>query len=245
MELYPAIDIRAGRVVRVRRGDPASEILYHPDPGAVLDGYAREGARWVHVVDLDRVFGVGEQTALIAALVRRAPLKVQVGGGVSAAADVEAVLATGAARVIVRATIEAEPGGAGFPDLVRRFGRERLALALDIRAAGGGSVATAAARVHALEPEAALARARRAAGTGIRTVVCTDLGREGRLGGAGVASAATVAREAGVDVIVSGGVQSLEELMRIRDAGLAGAVVGRALFEKRFTLREALACSSS
>ncbi len=240
MELYPAIDIRAGRVVRVRRGDPASEIVYHTDPAAVLEGYVRDGARWVHVVDLDRVFGAGEQTALIASLVRRARprLRVQVGGGVSSAAEVAVVLATGAARVIVRAAIEGEV--AGFEGLVRRFQPERLALALDVRAPG-----VAAAAVQALDPEGALALARRAARAGLRHVIYTDLGREGRLGGAGIDSAVAVAREAGLEVIVSGGVHTLDELARIRDAGLAGAIIGRALFEGRFTLREALACSDS
>ena len=86
MELYPAIDIRAGRVVRVRRGDPGSEIVYQRDPLAVAEAWAADGARWIHVVDLDRVFGEGDQTALIEQLVRRVPVRWQAGGGSATAA---------------------------------------------------------------------------------------------------------------------------------------------------------------
>jgi phosphoribosylformimino-5-aminoimidazole carboxamide ribotide isomerase len=239
VELYPAIDIRAGRVVRVRRGDPASEILYHHDPFAVAEGYARDGASWVHVVDLDRVFGFGDQTALITELARRIPLRFQVGGGVTTAADVAAVIACGARRVIVRAAAALEPGG--LEALARSYDGSRLAVAVDVR---DGPAAAGAGGARALDRLGAVALARTAAGAGIRTVIYTDLGREGGLGGADIGSAAALAGEAGVNVVVSGGIHSLQEVERIRDAGLAGAIVGRALFEGRFTLRQALACSS-
>jgi phosphoribosylformimino-5-aminoimidazole carboxamide ribotide isomerase len=240
VELYPAIDIRAGRVVRVRRGDPGSEIVYHHDPLAVAEGYARDGARWIHVVDLDRVVGSGDQTALIADLVRRVPLNWQVGGGVTTAGEAEALFACGISRVIVRAGAPSE-GAAGLEDLARRCGGSRLAVALDV---AGESAGGALRGTRALDPPGAEALARAAAAAGIATVVYTDLGLEGRLGGTDVSGAAALARAAGVEVVVSGGVHSLDEISRIRAAGLAGAVVGRALFEGRFTLREALACSS-
>lgn len=233
MELYPAIDIRAGRVVRVRRGDPGSEIVYHDDPLAVAERYARDGARWIHVVDLDRVFGAGDQTTLIGGLVRRVPLRWQAGGGATTAAEAEALFGCGVSRVVVRASA----GAAGLEELVRRCGGARLAVALDVEGAGAS---TRGAPDHA--GAEALARAAKAAG--IDTVVYTDLGLEGRLGGADVGGAAALARAAGVQVVVSGGIRSLEEIASIRDAGLAGAVVGRALYEGRFTLREALVCSS-
>jgi phosphoribosylformimino-5-aminoimidazole carboxamide ribotide isomerase len=239
VELYPAIDIRAGRVVRVRRNDPASEVLYHRDPVAVAEAYARDGAHWIHVVDLDRVFGSGEQTALIAHLARRVPVRYQVGGGVATAADVAAILDCGVERVIVRAAAAREPGG--LAELVRRFGGSRLAVALDVAPGGPDGAAPAGS---ALDQDGAVALARAAVALGIRTCIYTDLGREGRLAGADVASAAALAGAAGVEVVVSGGIHTLEELERIRAAGLAGAVVGRALFEGRFTLREALACSA-
>jgi len=240
MHLFPAIDVRAGRVVRMRRGDASHAIEYAHDPLGLAERYARAGARWLHVVDLDRVFGLGRQDALVAELARRAgaAVSVQAGGGLTTADEAAAVLACGAARVLVRAAAGLGPGG--FAVLARRCGAARLALALDARGGmvdfgdGAGAGTLTAAEV-----------ARDAAAAGIRTIVFTDLAREGRLGGADVAGAAALAREAGVDVIVSGGVSALDEVTRIREAGLAGAVVGRALLEERFTLAEALACSSS
>jgi len=237
VELYPAIDIRAGRVVRVRRGDPGSEILYHTDPLAVAEGYARDGARWIHVVDLDRVFGAGDQTELIEGLVRRVPLRWQAGGGAATPHEAEALLACGVARVVVRAAA----GAAGLEELSGRCGGASLAVVLDVAAAPS---AGAAGNAHALDHAGAVALARAAKAAGIGTVLYTDLGLEGRLAGTDVGGAAALAKAAGVEVVVSGGVHSLEEIARIRDAGLAGAVIGRALYEGRFTLHEALACSS-
>ena len=241
MDLFPAMDLRAGRVVRMRRGDPASEFVYDPDPFAVARRYVEAGARWAHVIDLDRVFGFGAQTGLVARLAHGAALRLQVGGGLGTPEDAAAVLAGGAERAILRPAASRAPGG--LAAFARRFHPARLALAVDAHRGsvdlgesdGGGEARSV--------PAADLAR--EAADAGIRTVVYTDLGREGGLGGADVAGAAALAREAGVDVIVSGGVSTLDDLVAIRRAGLAGAVVGRALFEGRFTLREALACSSS
>jgi phosphoribosylformimino-5-aminoimidazole carboxamide ribotide isomerase len=237
VELYPAIDIRAGRVVRVRRGDPGSERFYHNDPLAVAERYARDGARWIHVVDLDRVFGAGDQTALIAELVRRVPLRWQAGGGAATAEEAEALFACGISRVIVRAS----GGAAGLQELARRCGGSRLAVALDVAVQPAGVPARAQ---PALDHAGAVALARAAASAGIGTAVYTDIGLEGRLGGADVGGAAALVKAAGVEVVVSGGIHSLEEIAAISAAGLAGAVVGRALYEGTFTLREALACSS-
>ena len=218
----------------MRRGDPGSEIVYHTDPLAVAEGYAREGARWIHVVDLDRVFGAGDQTALIGDLVRRVPLQWQAGGGATTAGEAEALFACGIARVVVRTGPQ---GAAGLEDLARRCGGARLAVALDV----AGASAAGRPSPLALDRAGAAALAGAAKTAGIGTVVYTDLGLEGRLGGTDVGGAAALAREAGVEVVVSGGVHSLEEIASIRAAGLAGAVVGRALYEGRFTLREALA----
>jgi len=235
VDLYPAIDVRAGRVVRMRRDDPHTEVAYPHDPVTLAERYAREGARWVHVVDLDRVFGLGDQGALLADLARRVAADVQAGGGVTTAATAGAVLDCGVRRVIVHPKAALAPGG--LRAVAARCGGARLALALDVRR-GLVELGEGTAR-----PAADLAR--EAVAAGIRIVVLTDLSREGRLGGADVASATRLARDAAVDVVVSGGVGSLEELSAMRDAGVSGVVVGRALLDGRFTLAEALACSSS
>lgn len=237
MELYPAIDIQGGRVARASRTDPADSIIYHDDPLAVADRYVAAGARWVHVVDLDRTFGTGEQSALIARLVRRLRIPVQLGGGLWRADDVAAMRDAGVQRVVLGMRALADP--AALASLVDQFSDDCLGLAIDVREGRGWSRSWPEAGSHT-----ATGLARAAAAAGVRTLVCTDLLREGALAGCDTAAARAAADAARADVIASGGVNSLADLAAVRDAGLAGAVVGRALFENRFTLEDALACCS-
>ncbi len=237
MELYPAIDIHEGKVVRASRTDLGRATLYHPDPFAVLDDFLAAGARWVHLVDLDRAFGVGDQSALVGALVKRSTVPIQLGGGLFLAEDVADMRDLGVQRVLLGARAAEDEDT--LRELADQFAADCLGLAIDIKDD----------RVWARSwPEAnhwkPTELAARAATAGINTLVVTELSREGRLGGAEVDGAALLARETGMDVIVSGGVDSLDDLRRIEEAGLAGAIVGRALFEKRFGLKEALACLS-
>lgn len=238
MDLYPAIDIHAGRVVRASRADLSSATLYHADPFAVADQFVAAGARWVHVVDLDRAFGVGDQTALVAALVKRLPVPVQLGGGMWRADEVAELRDLGVQRILLGARAVADTSS--LAELVDQFAEDCLGLALDVK--DGRAWARNWPAATDWLPDAVAGRARDA---GIRVLAVTELGHEGRLGGADVTGATALARATGMDVIVSGGVNSLADLQRLADAGMAGAIVGRALFEKSFTLEEALACLSS
>jgi phosphoribosylformimino-5-aminoimidazole carboxamide ribonucleotide (ProFAR) isomerase len=231
VELYPAIDVQGGRVARA----PATDA----DPFAALERCARAGARWVHFVDLDRAFGRGDNRDLTrACLQAAASVRVQVGGGISTEAAIDELLAWGATRVVV--------GAAGATDaalvdrLLARHGAERIAVGIDVRhgkLAPRGRGPDDAAKIDAL------ALARRLRVQGVRTVVYTDVTRDGTLAGPDVAGARAAGEgDDGLDVIVSGGVASLDDLRAARAAGLAGAIVGRALHEARFTLAEALAC---
>lgn len=237
MEIFPAIDISGGRVVRVNRTDPAAAAVYDPDPLAVADRFVAAGARWVHVADIDRVFGRGDQTALVAAIVKRLPIPVQLGGGLWRADDVMAMRDFGVQRVILGTPALADP--AELRAIADCFSDDCLGIAIEERDGTAWSREWPEASRHS-----AVELARRAKDAGIGIVVHTDVAREGELRGANTAAAAAVMRDAGVDVIVSGGVDSLAGLEAIRDAGLAGACIGRALFEGRFTLQEALACCS-
>ena len=227
MELYPAVDIEGGRVARSTSAS---------DPIAAVRQFARDGARWVHVVDLDRAFGKGENRELTRRLLAEAAVRIQVGGGVTSDDGVAELVGWGATRVVI--------GTAGAVDavlvarLLGRYGAERLAMGIDAR---DGRVAARGSDVRlALAP---LELARRLRGQGARTVIYTDAARDGSLAGPDVDGARAIAALAeGLDVIVSGGVASLDDLRRVRDAGLAGAIVGRALHEGRFTLHEALTC---
>jgi phosphoribosylformimino-5-aminoimidazole carboxamide ribonucleotide (ProFAR) isomerase len=207
------------------------------DPLALAERLAAEGAPWLHVVDLDRAFGVGDQTPLVAALVKRLAIPVQVTGGVRDAETVAALRDAGVQRVLVDARVATEPRA--LAALTDQFAPDSIGLALDVLDGRPWG------RAWDAEAHTPSGIARRAADAGMGLMAVTDLAREGTLGGADVDGAGALMRETGMEVLVAGGVHSVDDLVRIRDAGLTGAIVGRALHEGRLGLREALACSSS
>jgi len=229
VELYPAVDIEGGRVARSRSA---------ADPLAAVRQFARDGARWVHAVDLDRAFGKGENRDVIRSLLAEGggAVRIQVGGGLTTDAAIAELLGWGATRVVIGTAAAVD--SALVARLLARYGAERLAVGIDAR---DGRVAARGSDVTlALTP---LELARRVRGEGARTVIYTDAARDGSLAGPDVDGARAIAAlGGGLDVIVSGGVASLDDLRRVREAGLAGAIVGRALHDGRFTVREALAC---
>ncbi len=226
MELFPAVDVQGGRVVR-------SAAL---DPLAVARRFAHDGARWVHFVDLDRALGTGDNRELARRFVAGTggELLVQVGGALGTEAAIAEMLAWGATRVVIgtRAAIDAGL----VARLLARHGPDRLAVGIDAR--DGRVAARASTTVVDLTP---VELARRVQAVGARTAIYTDAARDGTLTGPDLDGAQAIAA-LGLDVIVSGGVASLDDLRRAADAGLAGAIVGRALHEGRFTLAQALAC---
>jgi len=226
VELFPAVDVQGGRVVR-------SAAL---DPLAVARRFAHDGARWVHFVDLDRALGTGDNRELARRFVAGTggELLVQVGGALGTEAAIAEMLAWGATRVVIgtRAAID----GGLVARLLARHGPDRLAVGIDAR--NGRVAARASTTVVDLTP---VELARRVQALGARTAIYTDAARDGTLTGPDLDGAQAIAA-LGLDVIVSGGVASLDDLRRAADAGLAGAIVGRALHEGRFTLAQALAC---
>ena len=234
MELYPAVDVQGGRVVRLRQGAADRVTAYSDDPVAVAQAFARDGARWVHFVDLDRAFGRGDNLALARRFLAAAAVPVQVGGGLRTAEAIEEMLAWGASRVVIGTKAATDP--AFVERLLARHGPDRLAVGIDAK---DGQVAVRGwTEVFELT---ALQLGERVHAQGARTVIYTDVARDGMLTGPDVAGARALAAR-GLDVIASGGVASLDDLRSVRAAGLGGAIVGRALYEGRFTLAEALQC---
>lgn len=234
MELYPAVDVQGGRVVRLAQGQAQRATAYAEDAVAAARAFAAAGARWVHFVDLDRAFGRGDNRDLARRVLAEVPLRVQVGGGLRTEDAIDEMLAWGASRVVIGTKAATDP--ALVERLLARHGPERLAVGIDAR---DGRVAVRGwTEVFDLTP-ADLARRVRAQGA--RTVIYTDVARDGMLAGPDLAGAQALA-ELGLEVIASGGVASLDDLAAVRAAGLAGAIVGRALYEGRFTVAEALAC---
>jgi len=234
--LYPAIDLLEGRAVRLRKGDRQSARMYSEDPAAQARAFVQQGARALHVVDLDAAFGGHRQLDLIERIVEAAaPALVQVGGGIRDIRAAEETLDAGAARVILGTAAVERPALAG--SAVARFGQERVACGIDVK---DGRAATRG-WTEAEGPSAA-ELIQDLAGQGVRWLIVTAVARDGTLEGFDlellreVACAAPDAR-----LIASGGAGDLSHLRALASAGLsafAGAIAGTALYEHRFTVRE-------
>ena len=230
MELYPAVDIEGGRVVRAPPHGPMVQ------PLAALAAFTRAGARWIHLVDMDRAYGRQDNHELVGAVLKAAQIRVQVGGGLFRERDIDQAFTLGATRVVIGPRGAVDDGLVAR--LVARHGAPRLAVGID---ANGGRVAPrGTAEILELT---ARELATRVARLGIRTIIYNEVTRDGKLTGPDIAGATALAA-LGLDVIVSGGVGSLDDLRAARVAGLAGACVGRALYDGKFTVAEALACLS-
>ncbi len=242
MHLYPAIDIRGGQVVRLSQGEAARATVYGEDPVAVAERFADHGARWIHVVDLDRAFGTGDNTSVVQRVVasvgRRAD--IQLGGGLRSLDRLRESLEVGVARVVVGTSAAAD--AAFVPAALALAGPDRLAVGVDVRE--GFVTVRGWTETSTLTAEALVDRVVR---EGVVTVIHTDVSRDGMLRGPDLAGAKAL-RRTGAKVIASGGVSSLEDIRAVCEAGLAGAIVGRALYEGRFELAaalEAARCASS
>lgn len=241
MTIYPAIDIKGGRCVRLAQGRADRETVYAADPVEVAAGFKAAGAEWVHVVDLDGAFA-GEPANLGAAgAIAQLGLKVQFGGGLRTLAAVERGLAAGVARIVI-GTRAAESEGF-VSELVRAFG-ERIAVGIDARdgfVAVRGWVATTATRATDL--------ASRMSGLGVATLIHTDISTDGMLTGPNLAAQDSLLAAVTCRVIASGGVGSADDVARLaavekRRPNLDGVIIGKALYEGRVQLAELLASAA-
>lgn len=239
--VIPAIDLRGGRVVRLRQGDYGQETAFPDDPARLAQRYADAGARWLHVVDLDGArAGRLAQLAAIERIASRSGLRVQAGGGVRTADDICRLRDAGVARVVLGSVSVTDPDAtAGF---IERFGADRLVLALDVR--HDGTAWRLPVRGWTEDTDARLEeRIARHVAAGVRHVLCTDIGRDGTLAGFNVDLYRGLhAIAAGVQFQASGGACSLADVRAAGGSGAAAVVLGRALLEGRITLREAMQC---
>jgi len=236
-EIYPAIDVRQGQVVRLQEGDPLRQTVFDADPVSVAKRWAAQGARWLHVVNLDGAFGEANAMQELLPAVCRVGPRVQLGGGIRLLADVEAALNAGAARVIL-GTMAVER-----PELVReavaRFGAQAIAVGIDARE---GRVRTRGWQADG--GLAAIDLGRQMKAMGVEIVIHTDIAQDGLLSGVNAQASAELALATGLRVIASGGVAGMEDIQHVRRAGLAGVIIGRALYEGQISLKEALAYDS-
>ena len=233
-EVIPAVDLLGGRVVRLERGEAAAATVYGADPVAVALRWEEQGAPRLHVVDLDGAMaGESRQEEIIAKIVRRVRVPVQVAGGIRTITSAERWIAQGADRVVMGTAVLTDPGLLG--EAVRRLG-PRLVAAPD---ALGREVRVGGWRSGTGEDVADAAR--RLAAAGVARLLVTDIAQDGMLTGPGLDLVAEVARKAGVPVIASGGVSSLGDLRALAALdGVEGAIVGRALYTGAIELPRAL-----
>lgn len=234
--VYPAIDIRGGKCVRLFQGDYGQETVYADSPLAMAKRWVEEGAAWVHLVDLDGAKeGKPENAALIKEIARSITVPVQVGGGIRTEEQIADYLEAGVARVIVgTAAIEDEP----FTKRILQTYGDKIAIGLDCR---NGLVATrgwlTTTDVQATE------LAKRLVSYGAETFIYTDIARDGTMTGPNVEEIVALAVATGKSVIASGGVSQLDDLLMLAahvTDGVSGAIVGKALYTDAFTLEEAL-----
>jgi phosphoribosylformimino-5-aminoimidazole carboxamide ribotide isomerase len=233
--LYPAIDMRGGKCVRLLQGDYDKETVYSSSPFDMAQTFAADGAEWIHMVDLDGAKdGKRINDRFVIEAAQKLPqVKIQIGGGIRSEADIVHYLENGVDRVIIGSIAISQPEFA--LEMIRKFGSQ-IALGIDAK---NGYVATHGwldtSEVRAIE------LGKRFADAGAETFIFTDIATDGTLTGPNIAAVRELAEITGKNVIASGGVSSLTDLEVLQTTkGISGAIVGKALYEKRFTLKQAL-----
>jgi phosphoribosylformimino-5-aminoimidazole carboxamide ribotide isomerase len=234
MIIYPAIDLRGGKVVRLKEGDPARMTSYSDDPADTAKRWMDAGASWLHVVNLDGAFGESDHANQVALeSILRLGARVQFGGGIRSLDSVAQVLNLGVSRVVLGTIAVEQPDVVA--DALKKFSAENIAVGIDARDGvvrvrgwkddGGISAHNLALQMRTL---------------GLRTVIFTDIRRDGLGSGLNISATKNLADVSRLDVIASGGVHTLDDVMAAKDAGLAGCIIGRALYEGTINLTDAL-----
>ncbi|MFI4994430.1 MAG: 1-(5-phosphoribosyl)-5-[(5-phosphoribosylamino)methylideneamino]imidazole-4-carboxamide isomerase, partial [Hyphomicrobiales bacterium] len=237
MILFPAIDLKEGRCVRLRQGDMGQATVFNDDPAAQAEDFAKAGFAWLHIVDLEGAFaGRPANGAAVEAVLRRVRLPLQLGGGIRDLATVEAWLGRGIRRVILGTAAVRDPA---FVKAAAKAFPDQVAVGIDAR---DGLVAVEGwAETSQLE---AAELARRFEDSGVCAIIYTDIARDGMLSGLNLEATLSLAATVDIPVIASGGLASMEDIERLaepRCSALGGAIVGRALYDGRIDAGRALA----
>jgi phosphoribosylformimino-5-aminoimidazole carboxamide ribotide isomerase len=237
--IYPAIDLRGGKVVRLAQGDLARTTVYADDPVLIARRWQTAGAEWIHVVNLDAAFGESALANWLALeYLVGLGVKVQFGGGLRSIDSIRQVIKLGVERVVVGTAAVENP--ALVEQALAEFGPDRIVVGIDAR---DGKV-----RIKGWAEESAttaIELGQRLKRAGLKTVVFTDVARDGIGVGVNVDGTVELAEKSGLEVIASGGVKDIEDVKRVRGAGLSGLIMGRALYEGRVRLTEALQFTQS
>lgn len=236
MLIFPAIDIRGGKCVRLLKGDFAQETVFSDDPAAMARKWQQQGAQFLHLVDLDGALaGKSQNLATVRAILSVVTIPVELGGGIRTMANIDEVLALGVRRIILGSVAVHDP------DLVKaacaKYGN-RVVVGIDAK---DGIVAVDGWGVSGNVQVGTLAKAM--AEAGVRTIIYTDIARDGTLEGVNVETTARLARESGVQIVASGGVKSVEDIRALKayeKDGIEGVIVGKSIYMGTLDLQEAI-----
>lgn len=238
MEVWPAIDLRGGKCVRLRQGDYQQETVFHDDPVAVARRFVDAGARNLHVVDLDGAReGLPVNLPAVQDIVESVDLRVELGGGVRDEQSITELLGFGLERLVIGTSAINDPDW--FREIAGSF-PGRLVLGVDAR---DGQVATEGWLATSAHTSVELAKMFE--GAPLAAIVYTDIATDGMMAGPNVAAMAEMQAAVSLPVVASGGVSTLDDVCRLRDAGLAGCIIGRALYEGAIKLEDALAAAQN
>jgi phosphoribosylformimino-5-aminoimidazole carboxamide ribotide isomerase len=234
MKLYPAIDIKGGKCVRLCQGKFDKVQVYAENPVDVARAWERAGASYIHLVDLDgALMGRGVNRDVIRKITKTVFVPVQLGGGIRTKEDLEAVFDMGVSRAIIGTKAVKDPSF--IKECIDEYGADRIVIGIDakdgfVAVEGWGEVSKISAMQLGLDMKA----------LGVKTIVYTDISKDGMLTGPNVAATKELSDATGIDIIASGGVSTMEDLERIYANGIHGAIIGKALYEKRIDLAKAV-----
>lgn len=236
MQLYPAIDMKGGKCVRLTQGLFDQAKVYSDTPARMAKLWVSQGASYLHLVDLDGALaGHSVNESAIREIISQVSVPIQLGGGIRSAEAVEGLLSLGITRCIIGTRAAREPEF--IRELIASFGPERIVVGIDAK---DGFVA-----IEGWEKTSGIS-ARDLCGRmkdmGVKHIVYTDISKDGTLSGPNIAFTESLTRETGLDIIASGGISGMEDLRRLQAAGIRGAIIGKALYENRICLSEAVAC---
>jgi phosphoribosylformimino-5-aminoimidazole carboxamide ribotide isomerase len=234
MKLYPAIDIKGGKCVRLCQGKFDKVQVYAENPVDVARAWERAGASCIHLVDLDgALMGRGVNRDVIRKITKAVFVPVQLGGGIRTKEDLEAVFDMGVSRAIIGTKAVTDPSF--IKECIDEYGADRIVIGIDakdgfVAVEGWGEVSKISAMELGMDMKA----------LGVKTIVYTDISKDGMLTGPNVAATKELSDATGIDIIASGGVSTMEDLERIYANGIHGAIIGKALYEKRIDLAKAV-----
>lgn len=242
MQIYPAIDILNGECVRLHKGAFDAVTVYNKDPIAMAESFKREGAEWLHVVDLEGAKDPSRrQTALIQKIIDKTGLHIQTGGGIRKEYDVAQLVHSGSSRVTIGSLAVKEPET--VQSFFETFGPDKICLAADILRDSDGVWRIATSGWQETSTLSLDDFLNTYLGHGLQHVLCTDISRDGTMSGTNVELYEGIRKKWPVlKLQASGGIKNLADLHALKTAGVSGAIIGKALYEGAFTLKEALSC---